>query len=464
MFALSQFYACSTDLERLPIRLLSNLTPVALTPEVTSRPAPPLTAPGNDRSNGVSRDTHGGEEDDSWRYDRFDPDAHTARLASQRLVLPFPAEFHPPAVVPQSSEPRPPRPRDVQPPSARLRPYSDDVDGYVPPSGGRPRRVAHGEEWETKRGSNIVERLLVRRQLEEAGKSFNRAAGLETRNMARYLKPRASERVSERRWEDDDDARSTVGSVRAGVTRNFIPSRTAAEIVGSDDELDAPSPSFYTRPSHHSRAASVLDEDFDVPSTYGRGVGSSRHARAASILDDEDVPSTYGRGVGSSRHARAASILDDEDDDDDLDILTRRRPAPHHARTATLLAAANDSDDEDITPYVRRPPRLLGTRDWSVTPARSVRSTRSPVSSSRDREYQERRERHQEFLNSRNRDLSAVPTVTPDWQGELERHLRGRGLSGKETKGVSSVPAAREGKSLDTSSVRDWESRFGADV
>ena len=393
----------------------------------------------------MSHDGHGGEEDDSWRYERFDPDAHTARLASQRLVLPFPAEFHPPAVVPQSSEPRPPRPRDAQPPSARLRPFSDDVDGYVPPSGGRPRRVAHGEEWETKRGSNIVERLLVRRQMEEAGKSFKRAAGLETRNMARFLKPRASERaserLSERRWDDDEDPpRSTVGSVRAGATRSFIPRRTAAEIVGSDDdELDAPSPSFYTRPSHHSRAASVLDEDFDAPSAYSRGVGSSRHARAASILDDED-------------------------DDDDLEILTRRRPAPHHARTATLLAAANDSDDEDMTPYLRRPPRLLGTRDWGVTPARSVRASRSPVSSSRDREYQERRERHHDFLNSRNRDLSAVPTVTPDWQGELERHLRGRGLSVKDAKSVASAPTAKPAKSLDTSSVRDWESRFAADV
>lgn len=281
--------------------------------------------------------------------------------------------------------------------------------------------------------------------MEEAAKSFKRAAGLETRNMARFMKPRASERISERlsdrRWDDDEDReppRSTIASLRSTdrATKSFIPSRTAAEILGSDDDdLDAPSPSLYSRPSHHSRAASVLDEDFDAPSTYSRGAGSSRHARATSVLDDDD-------------------------DDDDLEALTRRRPAAHHTRTASLLAAANDSDDDDMTPYLRRPPRLLGSRDWSSTAPRSVRATRSPVNS-RDREYQDRRERHQELLNSRNRDVSAVPTATPDWQGELERHLRGRGHSGKDTR---SAPVAKQPRSTDTSSVRDWESRFAADV
>ena len=57
-----------------------------------------------------------------------------------------------------------------------------------------------------------------------------------------------------------------------------------------------------------------------------------------------------------------------------------------------------------------------------------------------------------------------MPTVTPNWQGELERHLRGRGLSSRESKAASAAPAAREGRSLDSSSVRDWESRFAADV
>lgn len=343
-------------------------------------------------------------------------------MASQRLVKPFPASYHPPANVPSSAE----RPSESHAPSARLRPLTDDVDGYVPAAGGRARRQAHGEEWEQQRGSNIVERLLVRKQMEEAAKSFTRSAGLESRGLTRLVKQRP-EKVSDR---------------MAAIERRL--NRADEDDVSTSSIRPTPMPVRSSRP-----AFSDDEDELDSPSLYSR----SRYSQPA---------------VEIRSSSRARSILDEDDDDDNI-LSPYHRPS-YHARTASLVAAANtesnndDDEDYDITPYLRRPPRLMGTRDWGAKPARSA----APGVSAMDREFQERRDRHAELISSRSQlpqPAPAAPAVT-DWQSEFDRYMKGvgAGRSKPTTAGASSAPAKPVQPTKDLTSARDWESRFSAHV